>query len=176
MNHSPSFHIDPIRARRAFERVAAQYDDSAVLQREVAQRMDERLTGIRHQPELILDVGSGTGYGAALLRIRYPQATVCELDLAEGMLRVSRERQRRSAPWHTRLLPRKQPWQICADMGRMPLADASSHRVNAGAANAPAQSLRFALWAMLSTPARVFTPVAIALMVPAESGVCESVL
>ena len=29
---------------------------------------------------------------------------------------------------------------------------------------------------MLITPARVLAPVAIALMVPAESGVCESVL
>lgn len=125
MNPSPSFHIDLARARRAFERVAKHYDDSAVLQREVAQRMDERLTGIRHQPELILDAGSGTGYGAALLRIRYPQATVCELDLAEGMLHKSREKQRLSTPWHARLLSRKQPWQICADMGRLPLADAS---------------------------------------------------
>ena len=58
----------------------------------------------------------------------------------------------------------------------MSLAEASSHRVSIGAARAPAQSLRLALWPMLSTPARVFTPVAIALMVPAESGVCESVL
>jgi hypothetical protein len=54
--------------------------------------------------------------------------------------------------------------------------DASSHRVSEGAASAAAQSLRAADCAMLSTPARVFTPVAIALMVPAESGVCESVL
>ena len=58
----------------------------------------------------------------------------------------------------------------------MPLAEASSHSVAIGAASAPAQSPRFAPWPMLSTPARVFTPVAIALMVPAESGVCESVL
>ena len=58
----------------------------------------------------------------------------------------------------------------------MPLLDASSHRVSEGAASAAAQSLRAADCAMLSTPARVFTPVAIALMVPAESGVCESVL
>ena len=125
MDNSPSFHIDSARARRAFERIAAQYDASAVLQREVAQRMDERLSGIRHQPSMILDAGSGTGYGAALLHIRYPQATVCELDLAEGMLRVSREKQRQSASWLARLLPRKQPWQVCADMGRLPLADAS---------------------------------------------------
>ena len=37
-------------------------------------------------------------------------------------------------------------------------------------------SIGLRAWPMLSTPARVFTPVAIALMVPAESGVCESVL
>lgn len=58
----------------------------------------------------------------------------------------------------------------------MPALDASSHSVSIGDARAPLQSLRFGPWPMLSTPARVFTPVAIALMVPAESGVCESVL
>ena len=58
----------------------------------------------------------------------------------------------------------------------IPLAAASSHRVSKGAARAPAQSPRAALWPMLSTPSRVFTPVAMALMVPAESGVCELVL
>ena len=58
----------------------------------------------------------------------------------------------------------------------IPLPAASSHRVSCGAASAPVQSLRFAPWPTLITPIRVFTPVAIALMVPAESGVCESVL
>ena len=56
------------------------------------------------------------------------------------------------------------------------LAGAGGNVGSIGAAKAPAQSLRLALWPMLSTPARVFTPVAIALMVPAESGVCELVL
>ena len=57
-----------------------------------------------------------------------------------------------------------------------PWLAASCHNVSSGAASAPAQSPRAACWPMLSTPARVFTPVAIAVIVPAESGVCESVL
>ena len=52
---------------------------------------------------------------------------------------------------------------------------ASSHKVSIGAASAPAQSPRLPT-AELSTPSRVFTPVAIALMVPAGSGVWVSVL
>ena len=52
-----------------------------------------------------------------------------------------------------------------------PASAASSHRLSSGERTAPAQSPRAASWPMFNTPARVFTPVAMAVMVPAESGV-----
>ena len=58
----------------------------------------------------------------------------------------------------------------------MPLAAASSHSDITRASRAAAQLPRGACWPIDSTPRRVFTPVAIADMVPAESGVCELVL
>lgn len=125
MDHTHTLHIDPARVRRAFERAAANYDTHAVLQREVAQRMDERLEDIRYQPRRILDIGSGTGHGAALLRLRYPQATVFELDLTEKMLQIAASKQRQNTTWMHRLFNHHQPCRICADMNHLPLADAS---------------------------------------------------
>ena len=58
---SEPFYTDKSRVRQAFERAAPAYDAAAVLQREVSDRMAERLDYIRHQPERILDAGSGTG-------------------------------------------------------------------------------------------------------------------
>ena len=87
------FYTDKSRVREAFDRAAHSYDGAAVLQREVSDRMSERLDYIRHAPLRILDAGSGTGYGAVGLRSRYPDAQVIELDLAPSMLQVSRQKQ-----------------------------------------------------------------------------------
>ncbi len=51
--------IDKRLMRRAFERAAQSYDQAAVLQREVSQRMLERLDLIKLTPALILDAGAG---------------------------------------------------------------------------------------------------------------------
>ncbi|WP_215780157.1 malonyl-ACP O-methyltransferase BioC [Paludibacterium sp. B53371] len=122
---SEVFYTDKARVRAAFERAAASYDCAAVLQREVAQRMAERLDYIKLQPGVILDAGSGTGTGAAELRRRYPDARVIELDLAHAMLAASRSRQQQQAGLMDRLFQRNKPWQVCADIERLPLADAS---------------------------------------------------
>jgi len=60
--------LDRAQVRRAFERAAATYDGAAVLQREVGQRMAERLGFVRMQPGTILDAGCGTGASSARLR------------------------------------------------------------------------------------------------------------
>jgi malonyl-CoA O-methyltransferase len=85
--------------RAAFERAAAGYDAAAFLQQEVARRLDERLEVMKIEPARILDAGCGTGYAFPLLRARYPQATLCGLDLALGMLRQARVRQAAPAGW-----------------------------------------------------------------------------
>lgn len=68
--------IDKRRVRNAFERAAAHYDQAAVLQREVCDRMLSRLDYIKYVPDVILDAGSGTGYGTRKLLTRYPAARI----------------------------------------------------------------------------------------------------
>ncbi|TMG99050.1 MAG: malonyl-[acyl-carrier protein] O-methyltransferase BioC, partial [Betaproteobacteria bacterium] len=63
--------LDRAQVRRAFERAAATYDEAAVLQREVGQRMAERLGFVRMQPVTILDAGCGTGAALGELHARY---------------------------------------------------------------------------------------------------------
>ncbi|KZE24967.1 malonyl-CoA O-methyltransferase [Crenobacter luteus] len=121
---SEPFYTDKAQVRAAFERAATRYDSAAVLQREVSDRMAERLDYIKVAPPVILDAGSGTGYGAAALKARYPDARVVELDLAHAMLAASREKQKDGAGFLGRLL-KKAPWQVCADIERLPLADES---------------------------------------------------
>lgn len=107
--------IDKTSARRSFERAAAGYDQAAVLQREIADRMLERLGYVRIDPRLVLDLGAGTGYAIPALRRRFRGARVLALDFALGMLRQAR----RQGSWLNR------PWLLCADAESLPLADGS---------------------------------------------------
>jgi malonyl-CoA O-methyltransferase len=110
-----AYRVDKRQARLAFERAARTYDAAAALQREVGQRMMERLDLIRLQPGRILDLGAGTGeFSHALLR-RYRKADVVAVDLALNMLR----RTRRRGGWLRR------PGCLCGDAERLPFAAGS---------------------------------------------------
>ncbi|KMN37496.1 MULTISPECIES: malonyl-ACP O-methyltransferase BioC [Chromobacterium] len=120
-----AFYTDKARVRASFEKAAASYDSAAVLQREVSDRMAERLQYIKFQPQVVLDAGAGTGYGAAQLRSQYPEARVLELDLARAMLQASRAKQQSGDGLLKKLFRPSLPWQVVADIERLPLADAS---------------------------------------------------
>lgn len=107
--------IDKRLARLAFSRSAEHYDEVAVLQREIAQRMLERLDLVRLEPKTLLDVGCGTGFATAALLRRYPKAQVLALDFALPMLRHARQRGR----WWRR------PLCLCADAECLPIRDNS---------------------------------------------------
>lgn len=77
--------VDKRLVRRAFDRAAASYDQAAALQREVCDRMLARLDSVKYVPEVILDAGSGTGYGTRKLLMRYPAARILALDIATAM-------------------------------------------------------------------------------------------
>jgi malonyl-CoA O-methyltransferase len=111
---------DPLRpevgaVRRAFDRAAQSYDDAAVLQAEVGDRLIERLALVREPPRRILDVGAGTGRTTTALMRAYRKARVTALDIAPGMLARARGR----GPWWRGLRC------IAGDAVRLPVADDS---------------------------------------------------
>jgi malonyl-CoA O-methyltransferase len=113
-----AFEIDKHAVRRAFSHAASSYDAAAVVQREVCTRLLERLDYVRLQPARVLDVGSGTGWGARQLAERYRQAHIISLDIAMGMLQASR-----GAPaWWTKILSGSRQRFVCADAEALPLA------------------------------------------------------
>jgi malonyl-CoA O-methyltransferase len=123
----PTGELDLAEVRRAFDHAAVSYDAHAVLQREVCDRLLERLDFMTLQPARVLDVGSGTGYGLAHLQARYTEAEICALDIAPAMLKAARARLPRPT-WTQRTLQRLMPHAsrpkhlLCADMERLPLA------------------------------------------------------
>ena len=82
--------LDKKQLRIAFERAAANYDQAAVLQREICDRMLSRLDYINFSPNTILDAGSGTGYGSRKLATRYPASRILAVDIALTMLLQAR--------------------------------------------------------------------------------------
>ena len=110
--------------RDSFERAAVGYDNAAILQREVCDRMLSRLDYIKCFPGTILDAGSGTGYGGRKLANRYPDAGIIALDIALAMHYQARP----VAPswWKKVLSIRKNITSyVCGDIEQLPLGDAS---------------------------------------------------
>ena len=55
--------LDVMAIQRAFDSAAQSYDEHAVLQHEVADRLLSRLSYLKVEPRVILDIGAGTGQG-----------------------------------------------------------------------------------------------------------------
>lgn len=120
--------IDKRLLRRAFEQAAAGYEQSAVLQREVCDRMLSRLEYIKYIPDTILDAGSGTGYGTGKLAARYPETAMMAIDIALTMHTHARASGLTVLPNWQKWLPfikRRHVSYICADIEQLPLANAS---------------------------------------------------
>lgn len=113
--------IDKRQVRNAFGRAAAGYDRAAFLQREVCDRMLSRLDCIKHTPDVILDAGSGTGYGTRKLATRYSNAKVLAIDIAPAMHFQARI----AALWWKQLLIARghQADYVIGDIEQMPLKD-----------------------------------------------------
>ena len=120
--------VDPRIVRRAFGRAVATYDQAAVLEREVAARMAQRLDYIRLAPLAILDAGCGTGEAMGELAARYPAARIVGVDAVLPMTLAARLRMRRARSMLKRLvaplMPRIEeaaPTFVCADVHALPL-------------------------------------------------------
>lgn len=122
MSEAPS--VDPRQVRRNFARAAATYDAVAVLQREVASRMLERLDYVKIAPERVLDLGCGTGGSLGALAERYPKAQVLGADLSAAMLGVARG-QRSRLRWLLPFLRGRKASLLAADAHALPIRSAT---------------------------------------------------
>ncbi len=76
--------------RHNFDRAARSYDEGAVLQRRVADELLSRFQWLRLDPDVLLDVGTGTGYAIPHLRRRFRNARILACDIALSMARAAR--------------------------------------------------------------------------------------
>jgi malonyl-CoA O-methyltransferase len=116
VNAADEFSLEPSRVGASFDRAAREYDAAAFLQKEVGERLLERLDLMANVPARVLDVGCGTGRPTRALQKLYPKAQVIGLDLAPGMLKMAAKKR----PW----LGKRADF-ICAEAAQLPLADAS---------------------------------------------------
>ncbi len=107
--------VDKKLVRESFSRSAKDYDQVAVLQREIGDRMLERLDYIKAEPSVVLDAGAGTGHCSTWLLNRYKKSKVISLDFALPMLQQAAKQGR----WLRR------PSCLCADIEQLPLANES---------------------------------------------------
>ncbi|MCF6322989.1 MAG: malonyl-ACP O-methyltransferase BioC [Gammaproteobacteria bacterium] len=106
--------VDKRKVQAAFDHAAHGYDEAAVLQHEIGQRIMDRLEFIKIEPEIIIDIGSGTGRLSSAVTERYPGSRLYSLDLAPEMLNYARKQ------------PITQPEGfICADAEQLPFSDQS---------------------------------------------------
>ncbi len=113
MNGAHVFELERNAVRTSFDRASASYEAAAVLQAKVADELLSRLDVFGIRPDVVLDLGAGTGRGASALKRRYRHSLVIALDLAPGMLRQARRHQRLLQRFH----------RVCADAVRLPLGD-----------------------------------------------------
>lgn len=105
--------LDKSKIAKSFSRSAKSYDQVAVLQQTVGERLVNHLELIKLKPEKILDLGSGTGAVTQLLEKKFSEAKIVSADIAYGMLKHARS---------------KKSWLgqqefVCADAEHLPFPD-----------------------------------------------------
>ena len=96
----------------AFNAHACDYEQAATIQREIGERLFERLDYLKIKPRYVLDLGCGPGYFSERLKKYYPQAQIIGFDLAYGMLSQARMKQGWFKTWPL----------VNGDMTHMPFA------------------------------------------------------
>ncbi len=107
--------IDKQEVANSFSKAAQNYDAFAFIQREIGERLLERLDLMNIQPRTIVDLGCGTGHFTRALKKKYGKAKVTGVDIAPGMIEVARSKNSwfKSCEYH------------CADMDSLPFDDNS---------------------------------------------------
>lgn len=113
-------HFDLTRLHRAFDQRAQRLVSIDFFLREVAQRMQAHLDGIKLIPERILDMGCALGRDFSGLQKQYPQAQLFGLDWSRPMLVEAAQQ-----PWLAKLkqyLFQQHLRLVQADWLRLPIA------------------------------------------------------
>src|SRR5262245_32359456 len=87
MNAPP---LDVAVVARSFGAASRSYDAAATLQAQVREELLSRLDLLRGTPQAVLDLGTGTGAAARVLKQRFRGASVTAADLSAQMLAVAR--------------------------------------------------------------------------------------
>lgn len=88
--------LDGDAVARSFGRASGSYNQAAALQAVARTELLSRLEHFSLQPQVILDLGCGTGLARRALKQRFPGAAILSVDLALPMLQEAREEYRRS--------------------------------------------------------------------------------
>ena len=84
---------------KAFNVHAVDYEEAAIVQHEIGNRLFERLHYLKIQPRYILDLGCGPGIFSQRLKKQYPQAQIVGLDVAFLMLKMAKSKQSWRQKW-----------------------------------------------------------------------------
>ncbi len=84
------------------------YAEASVLAREAGEELFSRLDWMTIKPNVIVDMGCGTGEMSVQLQARYKEAKVLALDMSVLMAQQAKQRC---------------PFSVCADASRLPLPD-----------------------------------------------------
>lgn len=112
--------INKQNVAKSFSKAAADYDKFAFIQREIGDRLFDRLSLMTLQPKIILDVGCGTGHYTRALKKHYRKAQVHGVDIAPGMIELADDKN----GW-LKNIGIKQCHYHCSDMNQLPFDDAS---------------------------------------------------
>jgi len=116
---------------RAFARVAPQYESRSVVAELAGDEMLDRLDVVSQKPDMIVDLGAGTGRVTRGLARRYPEANIYAVDLSADMLA---QWPTQSSSWWSRITGghRASPsrtHRVLAHASHLPFADASVNLV-----------------------------------------------
>jgi malonyl-CoA O-methyltransferase len=75
------------------DRIAHGYDHYAVLEREIADRLMDRLLFFREPPKRILEIACSTGYFTEKLSLQYPDAEITAIDISPAMIHIAEHKQ-----------------------------------------------------------------------------------
>ena len=80
-----NFILDRFAIKKQFSRIAENYGDVSSLQKKVADELLSRLNFFEPSENIVIAIGSATGYIGRDLRKKFPNASVLEIDLSFAM-------------------------------------------------------------------------------------------